>query len=227
VSAVFNGSFASRTDANDVGLYNVGATASVPVFIPGLDVSGIEGNILYHSIGRDGGDAYNFGGSLYAGGTGGKVVATYNYHKDQSEIANLFGVGGVWYVAPNFDLSVKGGAIANGDASGGYVGTEAKWFVSPDFAISADVNYLSFSPNTTFGGVQAEWLVDESLPISVYGGYQRAKPSGDDAEMINVFYLGLKFYTNTGAAKGSTLVARQHATTGGFITQSPIYYDQY
>jgi hypothetical protein len=234
MTAVFDAGFAAKTGNYDVGIYNGSVLANIPLATSDAVSYGIEANIAYHNIDNDGGDVYpgakggdvmNLGGSFYASTANGKYAATYGYHKFNGSFTQTIGLGGVWYVTPEFDFAVKGGGVA-APTSGGYAGAEAKWFILPNLAVSANATYMSTDPDTTFGGVQAEWQIAESVPVSIYGGYQRLKATGLYQGTADMLYFGVKLYTSAGS-KPASLRDHQHASSAGFATQSPVYADQF
>jgi len=64
---------------------------------------------------------------------------------------------------------------------------------------------------------QMEWLVSDSRPVSVYGGYERSTFSGARGLAANIFFIGLHWYCNP--AGTSTLESRQRTGVGTWGTQ--------
>lgn len=136
--------------------------------------------------------------------------------------ATSYGVGADWFFADNITLSLKGGGnYATGGNTGGYAGVQGAYYLTPNLALSASADYAGNSSPLTGSSlgdlntekVRAEWMFSDTLPLSVYGGYQRYQVSGVEA---NALFVGLKFYMD-GA---STLVAHQRTGSLGYIGQS-------
>jgi len=136
--------------------------------------------------------------------------------------ATSYGVGADWFFADNITLSLKGGGnYATGGNTGGYAGVQGTYYLTPNLALSASADYAGNSSPLTGSSigdlntekVRAEWLFSDTLPLSVYGGYQRYQVAGVEA---NALFVGLKFYMD-GA---STLVAHQRTGSLGYIGQS-------
>jgi len=66
-----------------------------------------------------------------------------------------------------------------------------------------------------------EWMFSNSMPLSVYGGYEHADAgSGGLGLGGNAFFVGLKFYFNN--PTGGSLVDRQRSGSLGYISEAPI-----
>ena len=122
-----------------------------------------------------------------------------------------------------FTLGAKGGgATASGGGFTGtadYFGGEAVFYVVPDLALNADVDYLSVGSGenlSNYGGT-VEWLVSESTPISVYGNYTYTELSSGGGH-LTTWLVGVKFYLNNNGA--STLVDRQRSGNANWGTET-------
>jgi hypothetical protein len=172
----------------------------------------------YHQLSANGGggtvDDWNVDGSLFWLGSMGRVGASVGYNG-----LNVSGGGGnghvtnyggfaEWFAAPMVTIGAKGGA-ASTSGNGGtadYFGGEAVWYVIPDVDLNGTIDYVSLTgEHLTNYAANVEWLVSESTPVSIYGGYGRTEISGGGA--ANTWLVGLKFYTNSNGS--STLVDRQ------------------
>jgi hypothetical protein len=166
----------------------------------------------YHQLSGGGGhvDDWNADGSLFWLGNEGRIGADVGYNGlsggGSGHVTNYGGFA-EWYMAPMVTLGVKGGgaSVSNGGGMADYVGAEAAWYVVPDVDVSGTVDYLSLTgSHLTNYSAKAEWLISETTPVSVYGGYTRSEIPGAGA---NTWLIGLKFYTDSNGS--STLVARQ------------------
>jgi hypothetical protein len=149
------------------------------------------------------------------------AVAGFNredYYGAESFNTEHYGVYGEWYVLPELTLSAKGGGY-NVDyygehESSGYVGGRATWYAMPDLALNGNIDYtdLTHGSSETDYGITAEWLVSETTPISIYGGWEGSSIHNyiDDVSPTgNTWLVGVKWYTNTNGA--TTLVDRQRS----------------
>jgi hypothetical protein len=173
----------------------------------------------YHQLSANGSNAtlddWDVDGSLFWLGSMGRAGASVGYNglniSNGGGNANLtnYGAFGEWYAAPSFTLGVKGGgaSLSNNGGTADYVGGEAVWYVMPDVDVNGTIDYVSLSGlHLTNYSANAEWLVSESTPIAIYGGYTRSELSGGGA---NTWLIGVKFYTNSNGS--STLVDRQRS----------------
>lgn len=236
ISGTLSGSYASDTNENGADLWNINGSLT-GLFAPswGAEVTG-----GYHSLSVDGIDEnldiWNVGGSLFWNNVRGRLAGTVNYYSTSEFGVDLdtttYGIGGEFYAAPNFTVAVKGGGqtvdlSAGGlsdDESGGYVGGMLQWYAMPNLSLSGAVDYAELAgSHVTSETIKAEWLFSETMPVSVYGGYEHADLgnggfglSGDG----DLFFVGLKLYMN--GANGGTLVERQRNGSLGYIAEAPI-----
>jgi len=120
------------------------------------------------------------------------------------------GAGGEWWMADDLTLGLKGGGFnASGAVSGYYVGTgfTAYWQRDVDFTGSVDYAHGNSVGSETDYTMQGEWLVSERAPVSLFGGYTYADVSGLGTGHVNVWFLGVRLYTNGDGSR--TLVDRQ------------------
>jgi hypothetical protein len=203
----------------------------------GLGMGGLSAQVDtgYHEDSSSGGGAsindWNVDGSLFWLGSMGRVGAAVGYQDLSGDglSGHLTNYGGFaeWYANHWLTVSVKGGgldaSISGFNTNGSYIGGQALVYPMHDLSIAGTVDYLSISSgHFTNYGVNAEWLVSESTPISVFGGYTRTEISSGGSTGINVFMIGLKFYCNGNGA--ATLEDRQRSGTVGWASQiAPIY----
>ena len=129
--------------------------------------------------------AYNPGFLMDLGLSPGSLLLTVNYYHTDIVGFGLnvtnYGAGGEYYFGPEFTVAVKGGGNNVevdhlGHDNGGYVGGQLQWYIMPNLSLSGAVDYADIKLfNTTSETVKGEWLVSESMPVSVYGGYQHVE----------------------------------------------------
>ena len=211
VSANLSGSYANFTSGGG-DLWNVdGAIADTFGSNWGAEVNGGYHNESGHGAG-------NFGGALFWQCPNFRAAASGNYLSIGSAHISNYGVGGEWFASPQWTLAVRGGGVsANGGASGGYVGGDAKFYFMPNIAVDGGVDYFSIGgAHITTENVRAEWLVSQTTPVSIFGGYTHIDVSGGTQD---AFVIGLKLYLNDPA--GGTLVDRQRGGNLGYIAGMP------
>ena len=179
---------------------------------------GIEADGSYHNASSA--DFWSIGGSPFLRLDMGRIAASAIYHDMDGAHFTNYGVGGEWYATPNLTLAIRGGGTSGSGSSGGYIGGQAAWYVMPNLALSGSVDYIDVAGNATSETIKAEWMFSNSLPISLYGGYQHVDSVGN----ANVWFIGLKFYGGDG---GATLVDHQRGGSLGYIGESPFFIDQY
>jgi hypothetical protein len=231
VSGTLSGSYASGTDNGSADLWNVDGS------LTGMFDTNWGGEVTggYHNISDDFGDnldIWNIGGSLFWASMQGRLAATVNYYN--TSVAGFdghvttYGAGGEWYAAPNFTVAVKGGGdTVSGDLfgssdSGGYAGGMLQWYIVPNLSLSGSVDYAEqFGGHVTSETAKVEWLFSDSMPISIYGGYEHADVgSGGFGVAGNLFFVGLKLYMNDPG--NGTLVDRQRGGSLGYIAEAPV-----
>ncbi|HVZ91121.1 MAG TPA: hypothetical protein VG843_05675 [Rhizomicrobium sp.] len=232
VAATLSGSYASDTNGGGDNLWSANGSLTGHVD----DNWGLEVTGGYHNTSDSGGnlDIWNAGGSVFWSGVQGRLAGTVNYYStSQSGIGyhvTTYGGGGEWYSAPNLTVAVKGGGDTasasgfgfSGSDTGAYVGGMLEWYLVPDLALSGMVDYVDQSGvHVTSETAKLEWLFSETMPVSVYGGYQHADASsGAFGVSGDIFFVGLKFYVN---GDGPTaLVDRQRNGSLGYIAQAPV-----
>jgi hypothetical protein len=234
-SGTVSGSYAGDTDDNSGNIWNINGSLTGTFG----DDWGLEATGGYHNISDGNGfgfgsrsslDVWNVGGSAFWTMEQARLAATVNYyHTDLLgfglNVTN-YGAGGEYYFGPEFTVAVKGGGNTIdvehlGHDNGGYVGGQLQWYIMPNLSLSGAVDYADIKLfNTTSETVKGEWLISESMPVSVYGGYQHVEYGnglyGDD----NLLFVGLKLYMN--GQGGGALVDRQRNGSLGYIAEAPV-----
>jgi hypothetical protein len=181
----------------------------------------------YHRLSSSGSDAdlWSIGGSPFFDFGQGRLGASINYdHLSGSGFhghITSYGGFGEFYFADVFTVAAKGGGLdasgavlgAGGNGSGGYVSGAAMFYPIPDVNLTGAIDYASFSGgHITSYGISGEWLVSETTPIAVYGGYTHHDISGGFS--ADTWHIGLKIYTQ---GNGATLVDKQRNGTLGWV----------
>ncbi len=169
----------------------------------------------YHNLA---GSVGNGGGAVFWQGSEFRFAVNGNYFSAPGFHLANYGAGGEWYASPSWTFAVRGGGVSGQSGiSGGYVGGDAKFYITPNLSVDGGVDYLSLnSLSLTSESVRAEWLVSQSTPISVFGGYEHT--DSGIAGNIDAFIVGIKIYTND--APGA-LVDRQRGGNLGYIDGLP------
>jgi hypothetical protein len=232
VAGTLSGSYASDTNSGSGDLWNIDGS------LTGMFAGNWGGEATggYHNLSDGVGDSldiWNVGGSVFWAAAQGRLAATVNYYSTNSFGADLnvtsYGVGGEWYGGPNFTVAVKGGGNTvnasaggfGGSDSGGYAGGMLQWYAMPNLSLSGAIDYSEFGGfNTTSETAKIEWLFSETMPISIYGGYEHADAdAGGFGGGGDLFFVGLKLYMND---NGGALVDRQRSGSLGYIAETPV-----
>lgn len=190
---------------NDVG---GGGAAVLPI---GASFAA-QGQASYHYLTASGGagsgsiDNWDVGGNAYWHGSFGRLGAGVDYigigaHGGATTDAGTvslvsYGAFVDWYPASRLTLAAKGGGIT-GSGPGfsstlPYVGGQAIGYLRPNLALSGTIDWAGNSSGSfTVAGVQAEWLISEKTPLSVFGAYDYVGGAGT---RLNVLRVGVKYY---------------------------------
>jgi hypothetical protein len=221
-------------NADTWGLNGAGA------FGLGMNDLGAEINGSYHRLSVSSVDAniWGVGGSIFWAPGNGRFGPSVSYTKldftgAASGIdahATTYGVFGEFFVNDMFTVGVKGGGtdgkvnvsgFGSGSGSGGYIGGELTGYAMPNLAIKGNIDYLDVGgSHVTNYGINAEYLVSEATPISVFGGYVRTDLS-NGAGHGDTWLIGLKFYTN---GAGSLVDHHRTGTLGNIGTVSGLQF---
>jgi hypothetical protein len=136
----------------------------------------------------------------------GAGVQYYDASNGASLDVTYYGLAGEGYLSDMFTLAARGGAFSRSPGSDGYyLGGEGSVYPFPNLALNLNLDYVDFDSggDITDFGAEIEALPFNTIPISVYGGYDRADFSGGGD--WDVWTIGLKAYL--GAAGDGTLVS--------------------
>jgi hypothetical protein len=183
---------------------------------------GLQASGTYHDVTGIGSNAWSAGGSAFWQDDDIRVALNGMYHNAFGSGFASYGGGIEWLASEEFTLAARGGGLSGSGFSGGYAGGEVNWFIFPTIGVSAGVDWMeSGGSSITTENVQAEWLVSNDWPLSLYGGYRHIDaPFGVDG---NMFFVGIKLYAGGDGARD--LIAHRHDTLG-YIGESPIFLDQ-
>jgi hypothetical protein len=230
-SGTLQGQYSNISSGSGGGSANVWGGEGSGAFDLGLSGLKLQVDGGYQGVNLSGSgsvDDWNVDGAFFWQGHEGRIGGTvgYNGFSGAGTDVNITNYGGFaeWYASPMFTVGVKGGgASASGGGSSGtatYVGGEVVAYVFPDVALNGNVDYFSDGNGggniTSYGGT-AEWLVSESTPVSVYGGYTYSDFSGGGGH-LSTWTVGLKFYLNGNGA--ATLADRQRTGNANWGTQT-------
>jgi hypothetical protein len=165
---------------------------------------------------------WNISGNAFYRAPQGRVGAVIGYQSTDGGGASFhltnYGVGGDWFAGKMWTLSAKGGAFDGSfSISGYYLGAGATAYLMPDLALSATYDYAHLDHGFGHEGdwtAQAEWLVSESTPISVYGGYQSSNLHVFGTQSFDTWFIGVRWHCNGDSSM--TLVDRQRNSTLGW-----------
>lgn len=218
VTGTLAGGYTRITDNGGADIYGVNGSLATVVG------SGwnFEGTGSYYNANPGGFDLWSLGGNLYTNTGFGRIAVGAVHGGIDFGHATTYGAGADWFYSDDITLSLKGGGqYSTGGNTGGYVGAQGIFYPTPNLALSISADYIgnssnrpgSLSDDINSEKIKAEWQFSDTLPLSVYGGYQRYETAGTDA---NAVFVGLKFYLD-GA---STLVGHQRTGSLGYIGQS-------
>lgn len=169
----------------------------------------------YHHLDGNGASAndWNVDGSAFWRADAGRVGAVVGYNSINGGGADLnvtnYGLFGDWYASRSITVGIKGGAFsASHNSDGEYFGAALTGYITPDVSLSGMYDYAHFKHITNENDytAQAEWLISERTPFSVYGGYTRSEFSNGGGA-ANTWFVGVRFYCDP--VEGATLVDRQ------------------
>jgi hypothetical protein len=212
VTGTLAGGYTRITDGGGVDLYGVSGSLATAI---GNGWS-LEGIGSYHKAEPGSVDLWSTGGNFFVGTGFGRIAAGALYGSLGGGHTTTYGAGADWFYSDDITLSLKGGGqySARGTSDGGYVGLQGSYYLNPNLALSATFDFVGNSVgDINSQKLKAEWKFSDTLPLSVYGGYQRFETAGTDN---NAIFVGVKFYLD-GAPN---LVGSQRTGSLGYIGQS-------
>ena len=189
--------------------WNVNGAVMAPI-TANIDV---QGDASYDSFSANGGGSFHTtqaSGSAFWQGAKGRIGLTAGYNEfgagGFSAHFENYGAFGVFEASDKFTFGAKGGALTGSGLSATYLGAEVIGYVNPNLAVSGTVDVLNNLPGLKLRtyGAKVEYLVSETMPISVTGGYTYTDLGGPH---LNTYMVGMKFYFG----KGSTLADHQRS----------------
>lgn len=217
VAGVFSGQYTytdiSNTNVNTYSAFGQAAIGMSPEFAAEIDggYAKIDG-----SSGLPSADSFHIGGHAFWAPMMGRLGVTVNHQAISGGGTAInytqYGGFGEFYATDMLTLGLNGGGISSANCAiksactdGGYVGGGGTAYATPNFGITATVNYANvLNSNWTTIGILGEVLLSNDLPISGYAGFNYTDLSGF-ADNANQFLIGFKFYTS---GNGVTLVEK-------------------
>jgi len=184
----------------------------------------------YNSLSTSGfdSDIWGIGGSLFWAPANGRAGANLHYSTTGEDSFDIdftsYGVFGEYFVSDYFTVGGKGGGLSatlggfgySESESGYYVGGALTGYVMPNTGQIDHIDVSDIDTDSTSYGIGAEFLVSETLPISVFGGYIHSDASvGGFSADSDTWRIGLRIYTN---GNGVTLVERHRNGAVGSIS---------
>lgn len=202
-------------DLGNASLWGLNLEGATDMADTGLAVQADGGYHRLHINGLGDGDIWDFNGSAFGlVNKGGRIGATVGYNNlsgsgNSAHITN-YGLFGEWWASQDLTLAGKvGGFDGNLIGNGYYGGATGKYYVMPDadLYVALDHTHFNSNNNETDYTVGGEYLLSETTPVAVYGGYTYSNVAGAHAD---TFFIGLHWYCN-GDSGASALVDRQRA----------------
>lgn len=181
----------------------------------------IEADGSYHHASASGLDAnaWNLSGSVFWQDNKGRIGVQVGYNTGEGVGPSVhgfnYGLAGEWFALPNLSIAVKGGGLTGSSGvSGYYAGLQGRAYIIPNLMLSAAIDYTRFSAfHETDYKLEAEYLVSQSTPVSVFAGYSNSDFEGAGTD-VDIWMIGIRLYCNDPA--GGTLVDRQRSGTLGW-----------
>jgi hypothetical protein len=176
-------------------------------------------------------DVWGIGGALFWNPIWGRLGASLHYNAASVDTGfgdldiDLFQYGafGEWFAGNFVTLGAKAGGVSysfddDDSESGWYVGGALTGYLMPNLALNGNVDFIGLSDvdlDMTNYGIGAEFLVSQTLPISVFGGYTRSNIDAGGFDLdSDIWSIGVRIYTN---GNGVTLVERHRNGAVGAI----------
>lgn len=175
----------------------------------------LEGSGSFFNFNPGALDIWSMGGNLSTVTGFGRIAGGATHIGTGFSHATSYGAGADWFFSEDLTLSLRGGGhYTTGGSDGGYAGLQGSYYLMPNLALSASADYVANSAgDLNFQKLKAEWQFSDTLPLSVYGGYQRSEGAGAHTHSL---FVGVKFYLD-GAPN---LVGHHRTGSLGYIGQS-------
>ena len=223
--------FFGNTDDDGWNSITVGLGIAFPVDEVDALAWQLDGNYSSQSADEASQIVWNLGGSMFLSYAGSRTGININY-ETMTDFGSLTN-GGLfteWYLG-NFTIAGKGGWIWGGGTPNGgrgnYLGANIAGYFVPNLAVGASVTWSDLISGSTgvgggYGGpcygptcgrrdfsetnftIDAEFLVSQTFPVSVFGGYtftdyQRSENSSNpnlpETDFnANTFFIGVRYY---------------------------------
>ena len=204
--------------------YSLDGAALVTFENPGL-VLQVEGRDVRLSGVKNGGGAWSADSDLFWRDNKGTFGVTAGYVRADTDVAlNLpagvnfetYGFFGEYYVLRNLTLQMKGSATTGGTRTGSYGGDGGLIFYDyPDLAFHASAGITAFAGGDDLFDVDSylEYLPFESVPVSVYAGYDWTNISRTG--YASTVFAGLRIHIGGGTTLADDDRTGPIAWTGG------------
>ena len=190
----------SYTDINGVSghLNDWGVNGSVA--LPVVSNWTVQADGSYDNFTGDGGGSAHtteVSGTAFWSGAKGRIGATAGYNELGSGGSSVhfenYGGFGEFYATDHLTFGLKAGSLTGDGLHTGYVGAEVVGYLTPNLALSGTFdNATVSSTHISVWGAHAEYLVSQTLPIAVTGGYTQTELGG--LAHLNTYSIGLKYY---------------------------------
>jgi hypothetical protein len=179
---------------NEADVWSGGGSLAVGVY-PMISLQGDVGFATTDVGDDDSLDVWSFAGSAFWRGPMFAVGA--NIGNSSIEIDPLdfdvmnYGAFGEFYPTQIITVYALGGWL-DGDFGfdGNYLGGGAIVYPIPNLALTGNINYVdNDADDATSFGVSAEYMFSDTMPLSVYGGYNFADEGGIDVLTIGIRFL--------------------------------------
>ena len=224
--------FFGNTDDDGWNSITVGLGIAFPVDEVDALAWQLDGNYSSQSADEQSRIVWNLGGSMFLSYPGSRTGININYETmtDFGSLTNA-GLFTEWYLG-NFTIAGKGGWLWGGGTPNGgrgnYLGANIAGYFVPNFAVGGSVTWSDLISGSTgvgggYGGpcygptcgrrdftetnftIDAEFLVSEAFPVSVFGGYtftdygasENSNNPSISEEMdnnSNTFFIGVRYY---------------------------------
>ena len=176
--------------------WNVNGSIAAPI----TSNLSLQGDASYDGFSGSGGGNFHttqVSGSGFWQGAKGRLGLTAGYNEFGASGTSVhfenYGGFGVMYATDRLTLGLKAGGLTGSGLHATYVGGEIVGYATPNVALSGTIDYAGISGShiNTYGA-KVEYLVSETTPISITGGYTYTDLGG--GFHLNTWMIGGKFY---------------------------------